>query len=391
MINFLRYRISNLAFLSVICLVWSWQFAQSDVYQLDSGSVSVDRMVTRLIVPWSIAFLPGCELLITERRGNLFHFDINGKKTEVSHGLKFYAEGQGGLLDVVAAGDFNNTREIFLSYSANNQNRLKGTSVSRGILSGNNDELQNVAKIFELFPGDPGDRHFGSRIVENSDGTLFITLGDMGERESAQDLGSHHGTVIRVNTDGSIPEDNPFVNIEGALPEIWTYGHRNPQGAGLDLEGNLLISEHGPRGGDEVNLILRGKNYGWPVIGYGTHYTGQKVGIGTENEGMEQPKFYWDPSIAPSGLMVYSGKLWPEWKGHIFVGSLKFDYISRIDPGANYQEVEQISLPETNRVRDVREAPDGSIWFISEDRGSIYRLLPEGYSTAGESCGYNTK
>ena len=197
--------------------------------------------------------------------------------------------------------------------------------------------------------------------------------------------------MVRINTDGSIPEDNPFVNIEGALPEIWTYGHRNPQGAGLDLEGNLLISEHGPRGGDEVNLILRGKNYGWPVIGYGTHYTGQKVGIGTENEGMEQPKFYWDPSIAPSGLMVYSGKLWPEWKGHIFVGSLKFDYITRIDPGANYQEVEQISLPETNRVRDVREAPDGSIWFISEDRGSIYRLLPEGYSTAEESCRYNTK
>ncbi len=389
--NFIRCRISSLAILTVLFLVWSWQSAQGAVYQLDSGAVNVDRVVAKLKVPWSIAFLPGCELLITERRGNLLHFDINGKKTKISHSLKIYSEGQGGLLDVVVAGDFNNTKEIFLSYSANNQNRLIGTSVSRGILASNNKELQNVAEIFEMVPGNKGDRHFGSRIVENSDGTLFITLGERGERESSQDLGSHHGTVVRINPDGSIPEDNPFVNRAGALPEIWTYGHRNPQGADLDLDGNLVISEHGPRGGDEVNLVLRGKNYGWPVIGYGTHYSGQRIGVGTKNEGMEQPKFYWDPSIAPSGLMVYSGKLWPEWRGHIFVGSLKFDYISRIDPGADYREVEQIILPETKRVRDVREAPDGSVWFISEDRGSVYRLLPENYSAAGETCSYNTQ
>ena len=387
----IRSPLSRLVILAAFLLLWSWQSAQSATYQLASGTVNVDRMLAKLKVPWSVAFLPGCELLITERRGNLLHFDQRGRKTKVAHGLRIYAKGQGGLLDVVAARDFNKSREIYLSHSTNDRNRMTGTSVSRGILASDNDELQKVVRIFQMIPGQEGDRHFGSRIVANTDGTLFITLGDRGDRDSAQDLASHNGTIVRINTDGSVPSDNPFVDRVGALPEIWTYGHRNPQGAGLDLAGNLLVSEHGPRGGDEVNLVLQRKNYGWPVIGYGTHYSGQRIGIGTAREGMEQPKFFWDPSIAPSGLMVYSGKLWPEWRGHVFVGSLKFDYIARLDPDANYREVEQITLPETKRVRDVREAPDGSLWFISEDRGSVFRLRPEGFFAEEESCNYMTR
>ena len=371
---------------SACLLACGMQPSHGAQYQLESTKVNVERVVSKLKVPWSVAFLPECEILVTERRGNLFHFDSRGRKTKVKHGLKIFAKGQGGLLDVVAKSDFQNSREIFLSYSATNQKGLAGTSVSRGILSRNNDQLRDETEIFEMVPGTNGNRHFGSRIVENTDGTIFITMGDRGERESSQDLTSHNGTVVRINPDGTIPENNPFINNDDILPEIWSYGHRNPQGAGLDLKGNLLVSEHGPRGGDEVNLVLEGRNYGWPVIGYGVHYSGQQVGIGTTNEGMEQPELYWDPSIAPSGLMVYSGKLWPDWKGHVFVGSLKFDYISRIDPDRNFQEAEQISLPETKRVRDVREAPDGSIWFISEDRGSIYRMVPYDHSDAEEAC-----
>ena len=185
----------------------------------------------------------------------------------------------------------------------------------------------------------------------------------------------HNGSVVRINRDGSVPADNPFVGTAGARPEIWSYGHRNPQGATLGPDGRLWLNEHGARGGDEVNVIRKGANYGWPVIAYGRHYSGLKIGEGTAKPGMEQPETFWDPSIAPSGMMIYSGKLWPEWAGDIFVGSLKFDYISRLE-GNPLREVERISGPETTRVRDVREAPDGSIWFLSVGERAVYRLTP---------------
>lgn len=226
-----------------------------------------------------------------------------------------------------------------------------------------------------MTPGSGGGAHFGSRVVEGTDGTLFVTVGDRGDRPSAQDLTRHNGSVVRVNVDGSVPGDNPFVGQSGAEPEIWSYGHRNPQGAALDLDGNLVTVEHGAKGGDEINRITRGANYGWPVISYGVHYSGAKIGEGSAKEGMEQPAFYWDPSMAPSGMMIYSGKLWPEWTGDIFVGSLKFDYISVLD-GAPLAEQSQIKGDETLRVRDIREAPDGSIWFISAGNGAIYRMTP---------------
>ncbi len=202
-----------------------------------------------------------------------------------------------------------------------------------------------------------------------------MTIGDRGDRPSAQDRSLHNGSIVRINRDGTIPRDNPFVDQTGVQPEIYSYGHRNPQGAGLDLQGTLWTAEHGARGGDEVNRIQKGANYGWPVISYGRHYSGASIGEGTAKDGMEQPQLYWDPSIAPSGLVVYSGALDASWRGSILVGSLKFDYIARL-AGSPLREVEQIRSDETQRVRDVIEAPDGSIWFVSAYHGAVYRLTP---------------
>jgi aldose sugar dehydrogenase len=229
--------------------------------------------------------------------------------------------------------------------------------------------------IFEAAPGASGGRHFGSRIVEAPDGRIFLTIGDRGDDMSAQDLSNHNGTVVRINRDGSVPEDNPFVSTSGARPEIWSYGHRNPQGAALDADGNLWTAEHGARGGDEINLVRRGANYGWPVISYGRQYSGRRIGEGTERPGMEQPEFFWDPSIAPSGMVVHSGRMFPGWRGQILVGSLNSDHIARVG-GSPLREIERIAGPETARVRDVREAPDGSVWFLSVGQGALYRLVP---------------
>ena len=220
---------------------------------------------------------------------------------------------------------------------------------------------------------------FSSRVatllVEAPDGTLYVTIGDRGDRPSAQDRRNHNGAIVRVTREGSVPSDNPFVGTDGVRPEIWSFGHRNPQGAGFDANGTLWTAEHGARGGDEVNRIKKGANFGWPVISYGRHYSGGKIGEGTRKVGMEQPAHYWDPSIAPSGLMVYQGAMFPDWRGQMFVGSLKFNYISRLSlSGSNAEEVEQIEGDETLRVRDIVEAPDGSIWFISVGNGAVYRI-----------------
>ena len=278
-------------------------------------------------------------------------------------------------MDVAAARDFPITREIFLTFSKRYL-RGGGTALAVAALSSDNLRLENLRVIFEMASPSRGGRHFGSRVVEAQDGTLFLTLGERGDPDKAQDLSLHNGKIIRIRRDGSIPPDNPFVGRAGARPEIWSWGHRNPQGAALDAAGALWAVEHGARGGDEINRVKKGRNYGWPVISYGRHYSGAKIGVGVAKEGMEQPDFYWDPSIAPSGMAIYSGRLWPEWRGHFFVGSLKFDHISRLDPAGGFKEVERLAFPETGRVRDVREAPDGTLWFLSEERGAVYRIRP---------------
>ncbi len=340
-----------------------------------TGSVAVTPMVSGLDTPWAIGVLPDGGFLVTERDGDLL-FVNDGRASKVSGVPRVRAQGQGGLLDVTVARDFARSREIFLTYSKPQSGGGAGTALAAAELSGDGRRLRNVRTVFESAVGGQGGRHFGSRVVEASDGTLFVTIGDRGDRPSAQDRSLHNGSVVRINRDGSVPASNPFLDQPDVQPEIWSYGHRNPQGADLDAEGRLWTAEHGAKGGDEVNLVRKGANYGWPVISYGVHYSGQKIGEGTVKDGMQQPEFYWDPSIAPSGLMIYSGALWPAWKSDLFVGSLKFDYISRLD-GNSVREVEQIKSAQTERVRDIVEAPDGAIWFISVGEGTVYRMTPD--------------
>ncbi len=341
------------------------------------GAITVakpEKMADGFNIPWSLAFLPGDDMLISERGGRLWRLTADGTRQQVSGVPKVVAQGQGGLFDIVVARDFARTGAVFLSY-AKPQGAGVGTALAVARLNGN--RLENLKVIFEMAPGSTGGRHFGGRIVEARDGTLFLTLGERGDRPAAQDLSRHNGTVIRVNRDGAVPRDNPFSATNGAQPEIWSYGHRNPQGATLDASGRLWVVEHGAKGGDEVNAIKRGANYGWPVISFGRHYSGAKIGEGTQKPGMEQPAFYWDPSIAPSGLVIHSGRGWPALKAHMLIGSLKYDHIAVLSPGAKRQ-VATIKSPETARVRDVREGPDGAIWFLSEGRGALYRIAPPG-------------
>lgn len=334
----------------------------------------IQKMASGFDTPWAVDILPDGSFLVTERDGALIHI-AQGRRTSLRGVPRVVASGQGGLLDVTVARDFAQSRELFLTFSKRQGGGGSGTALAVAKLDQDGTRLRDVRIIFESAPGGRGGRHFGSRVIEAQDGTLFVTIGDRGDRPSAQDRRSHNGSIVRINRDGSIPADNPFVGHAEHLPEIWSYGHRNPQGAALDRRGRLWIAEHGARGGDEVNLIEKGANYGWPIISYGRHYSGAKIGEGTARAGMKQPEHYWDPSIAPSGLLVYSGKLNPEWRGDIFVGSLKFDYLARLD-GTPLREVEQISRPETERVRDVIEAPDGAIWFISVGQGAVFRLTP---------------
>ncbi len=339
-----------------------------------TGNLTVTEMVDQLDDPWALGFLPDGGMLITERAGRLLHVEGDDRR-EISGLPEVAAGGQGGLLDLMIPRDFEDSREIFLTFSKP-QRGGQGTAIYRATLAPDADRLTDGEVIFELKPGSSGGRHFGSRLVEGADGYLFATIGDRGDDDTAQDRSNQNGTVIRIARDGSVPDDNPFVETEGAQPEIWSYGHRNPQGATLDSEGNLWVNEHGARGGDEVNRVRRGANYGWPVISYGTHYSGAKIGEGTEKDGMEQPAHYWDPSIAPSGMMIYQGDMFPDWQGDMFVGSLKFNMISRLS-GDDVREAERLESGETRRVRDIREAPDGSIWFLSEGQGAAYRIAPD--------------
>ena len=336
-------------------------------------AVSITPMVEGLDTPWGLAILPDGGVLITERDGALLHFR-NGQRGEVAGVPEVAARGQGGLLDITLARDFAQTRELFLTYSKR-QSGGAGTALAVARLSDDGTRLENPRLLFEAAPGSSGGRHFGSRVVEAPDGTLFVTIGDRGDRPSAQDRRNHNGAIVRVNRDGSVPRDNPFLGQTDVQPEIWSFGHRNPQGAGLDAQGTLWTAEHGARGGDELNRVKKGANFGWPVISYGRHYSGGKIGEGTAKPGMEQPLHYWDPSIAPSGLLVYQGDMFPNWQGDIFVGSLKFDYISRLEvSGDTAREAGQIRSDQTVRVRDLVEAPDGSIWFISVGDGAVYRM-----------------
>ncbi len=338
------------------------------------GSMSLTKIADGFVEPWAVDWLPDHTILVTERGGTLWHIE-EGTSKQVTGLPQVFDQGQGGLLDILVPRDFEQTRQIYFSY-AKPQRRGAGTALAVGRLSDTGTALEDVRDIFELTPGTRGGRHFGSRIVEGLEGTLYLSIGDRGDRPLAQDLSTEVGSVVRVNKDGSVPADNPFIGQADVRPGIWSYGHRNPQGLAQAPDGTLYAIEHGARGGDEVNLVKRGANYGWPVIAYGRHYSGLPIGEGQAKPGMEQPEFYWDPSMAPSGAVVHSGCGVPEWAGNLFVGSLKFDYIARLDPARGMQEVEQLRFEETLRVRDVIEGPDCGLWFLSVGEGALYRLGP---------------
>ena len=337
------------------------------------GTLNVEKIAGNLKQPWGIGFLPSGSILVTERGGDLVMISEDGKKTDIKGVPDVVVKGQGGLLDVMVPRDFTETGEIFLSASIR-QKGGSGTGLIKVTLDETAAAITKSRVIFQQARGFSQAKHFGSRVVEAPDGTIFMTIGDRGARDEAQNTTNHNGSVVRVRRSGITPPDNPLLGLPGAEPEIYSYGHRNPQGAALDIQGNLWVAEHGAKGGDEVNKIKPGANYGWPVISYGTHYSGAKIGDGTHARGMEQPDHYWDPSIAPSGMMIYSGKLWPEWKGDIFVGSLKFDYIARLDGDTLTEEA--LSSDQTGRVRDVVEGPDGAIWFLSVDSNALFKITP---------------
>lgn len=337
-----------------------------------ADSFSITAQVRGLDTPFGLAFLPEGGLLITERNDGLRFVGPTGKKQRVRGLPKSDTRGQGGYMDVMVPRDFSRSRHVYLTYSKNLAGGA-GTALMLGKLAADGTRLENPVTLFEMSTGSGSTRHFGSRVLEAPDGHLFLCTGDRGADETAQDLGLHNGKVLRLRKDGA-PAGHRFDDAD-ALPEIWSYGHRNPQGAAFDASGTLWVVEHGAKGGDEINLIEAGGNYGWPVISYGRHYSGGKIGEGTSKAGMKQPKHYWDPSIAPSGMMIYSGKLWPQWRGHMFVGSLKFNYISILS-GKNLTETGRIDNGNTKRVRDVREAPDGSIWFLSEGNSAAFRIEP---------------
>jgi len=360
----------TLAFTLALCL--PALAASAGTVETSAGTVVVTRVADGFDEPWAVGFLPGGGVLVTERAGRLWHIAADGRRIDVAGLPEVAVGGQGGLLDLVVARDFAATREMFVSFSIPQQGGA-GTALAVARLSEDGARLEDVRLLFQSAPGFSGGRHFGSRIAEGPEGHLFLTIGDRGADASAQDNANHNGTVVRISRDGSVPADNPLSGVAGAQPEIWSWGHRNAQGMAFDAEGRLWLSEHGARGGDEINLVEPGLNYGWPVIAYGTHYSGAPIGIGTEAPGMEQPVLYWDPSMAPSGTAVLSGSQWPEWEGSILVGSLQFDYIARVDPAAGFAE-EELRAPEMQRVRDVRQGPDGAIWFLSVREGALFRI-----------------
>jgi glucose/arabinose dehydrogenase len=338
------------------------------------------NVVEGLEHPWGMAFLPDGDILITERPGRLrIVRDGTLDRRPIDGVPPVYARGQGGLLDVAVHPDFASNRFVYLSYSRPGEDGTATTAVIRGRLEGS--ALTNVEEIIEARAWRNAGQHFGSRFAFDRDGYLYISIGERGEMQAAQDLSNHQGTVLRLHDDGRVPADNPFVGQAGALPEIFTYGNRSPQGLTVHPEtGELWETEHGPRGGDEINVLRAGANYGWPVITYGINYNGSPITDIQSKEGMEQPLNYWVPSIATSGIAIYSGDRFPNWQGDVFVGGLAGQHLARIRFDENRRKVEEEKLLEgIGRVRDVRSGPDGYIYLLIDAADApLIRLEPAG-------------
>ena len=330
--------------------------------------------------PWAVAFLPDGRFLVTERPGRLRVVNADGQVQPAVQGLpEVAAGGQGGLLDVITDSAFASNRTIYFCFSEPGKGTTNSTALARARLSQDARRLEDVKVIFSQQPKFSSTAHFGCRIVERPDGTLFLTLGDrFSRRDDAQTLDNHHGKVVRVAKDGAIPKDNPFVGKAGALPEIWSYGHRNSQGATLAPDGSLWTHEHGARGGDEINRPQAGKNHGWPLVSFGVNYDGSKIGSGDSAPGLEPPLHHWTPSIAPSGMaFLTSDRYGAAWKGNLLVGSLKFQYLDRIELKDGQVVAEHKLLEDLGqRIRDVRQGPDGLLYVLTDNaNGRLIRLL----------------
>ena len=338
---------------------------------------NVTPVATGLAHPWGLAILPGGGYLVTERPGRLSHVSADGRVTPIAGMPDIAVRGQGGLLDVAVAPDFAESRRIFLTHAKQVQRGL-ATVATSAVLSEDHRSLSELREIFVQTPGISSGQHFGSRIVIDGN-TAFITIGDRGTPDNAQDLRATIGKVVRVTLDGSVPRNNPFVGQSGAQDEIWSYGHRNPQGAALHPDtGDLWTLEHGPAGGDELNRIEAGANYGWPIISYGENYNGSPVGAGqTEGTGLQQPRYYWDPVIAPGDFTFYNGDLFADWQGDVIAASLRPGGLVRLTLDGDRVTGEARYLGELGRVRDVDVDQDGSLLVLTDDpRGGIFRITP---------------
>jgi aldose sugar dehydrogenase len=346
-------------------------------------ALKVEEIATGLDHPWSLQFLPDDRYLVTERPGRIRIVSADGAISPAIAGLpRVMNSGQGGLLDILLAPDFEKSGTIYFSFAEPRSLFKNGTSVARArlVLEGNSGHLEDLKIIFRQEPAIASSAHFGSRLVFDKTGALFVTTGERyTEKASAQDLTTHLGKVIRIMPDGSLPKDNPYYAQNSKLNDIWSYGHRNLQGAALDpATGQLWTTEHAAKGGDELNHPEAGKNYGWPVITWGTDYDGSKIGEGTAKDGMEQPVYYWKPSIGTSGLTFYTGELFKDWKGNLLAGGLSGGVLERLVlKDGQVTAVEHLLTDRQERIRDVRQGPDGAVYVLTDDsNGKLLRLTP---------------
>jgi len=355
--------------------------AGAQVVHSAAGDLVLETIAKGLGHPWSIAFLPDGRVLVTERPGRMRIVGRDGTLSPALAGVpKVFASGQGGLHDVVLDRRYGENHTIYFCYAEPVDGGARTALARARLVDEGTPRLDDVKAIFHQDGPLSSGNHFGCRIVQTPDDDLFLTMGEhFTTRDQAQNLGNHLGKIIRIKPDGSMPPDNPFVGRSGAKPEIWSYGHRNPQGLALHpATGRLWEHEHGPRGGDEINIVEKGKNYGWPIIGYGIDYNGARIHESTHKEGMEQPIWYWVPSIAPSGMAFYSGNLVPAWRGNLFVGALAGAILVRLElDGEKIVKEERLLKELRERIRDVREGPDGALWLVTDNSsGRILRLAP---------------